>query len=54
MSRYYEIIIFTAALQDYADFIIDKLDGKDYVAHRLYRHHTVPYKDSYVKVIFLI
>lgn len=26
LSQYYEIIIFTAATQDYADLILDKID----------------------------
>ena len=41
MSRYYEIVIFTAASQDYADYILDILDkDKDLISHRLYRQHT--------------
>jgi len=27
MSKYYEIVIFTAALSDYADWILDLIDG---------------------------
>lgn len=37
MSKYYEIIIFTAALQDYADFILDLIDKSNVISHRLYR-----------------
>lgn len=37
MDRYYEIVIFTAAMQDYADAIIDNIDPKGYISHRLYR-----------------
>ena len=41
MSKFYEIIIFTAALKDYADSIIDLLDpNKKYIKYRLYRQHT--------------
>ena len=40
MSKYYELVIFTAALQDYADWIIDRLDEKKRISHRLYRQHT--------------
>ena len=40
MSKKFELVIFTAARQDYADVIIDKIDpeGK-FIAHRLYRQH---------------
>jgi CTD small phosphatase-like protein 2 len=50
MGKYYEIVIFTAALEDYADFILEIIDSKHQIAHRLYRHHTVPHGNSYVKV----
>ena len=40
LYKYYEIDIFTAALQIYADNILDKLDkNKIYFSHRLYRCH---------------
>ena len=51
MSKYYEIIIFTAALQDYADFILDIIDPNKVISHRLYREHTVNHENSYVKDI---
>jgi TFIIF-interacting CTD phosphatase-like protein len=28
MGKYYEIVIFTAALEDYADFILEIIDSK--------------------------
>ncbi len=38
MSKYYEIVIFTAALQDYADYILDRIDpDNQLIKHRLYR-----------------
>ena len=41
MSKFYEIVIFTAALKDYADSILDLLDpNKKYINYRLYRQHT--------------
>ncbi|EAR88144.2 NLI interacting factor-like phosphatase family protein (macronuclear) [Tetrahymena thermophila SB210] len=49
MSEYYEIIIFTAALQDYADFILDIIDSKKSISYKLYRQHTVTYQNSYIK-----
>lgn len=40
LGKKFELIIFTASRQDYADIIIDKIDpeGK-HIAHRLYRQH---------------
>jgi regulator of extracellular matrix RemA (YlzA/DUF370 family) len=39
MSRLYEIIIFTASQKLYASRIIDMIDPKNRVSHRLYREH---------------
>ena len=41
MARFYEIVIFTAAMQEYADPILDHIDpeGK-IITKRLYRQHT--------------
>ena len=43
MSEIFEIVIFTASRQDYADAVVDKLDpsGK-LIDHRLYRQHCMP------------
>jgi Dullard-like phosphatase family protein len=40
VSQYYEVVIFTAALQDYADYILDRMDTAKCIRHRLYRQHT--------------
>lgn len=37
MSQIYEIVIFTAAMQDYADWVLDQLDPENYIKYRLYR-----------------
>jgi len=37
MSKYYEIVIFTAAVKEYADNILDSIDEKKRITHRLYR-----------------
>jgi TFIIF-interacting CTD phosphatase-like protein len=51
MAKYYEVVIFTAALQDYADWIIDRLDSNKNIRHRLYRQHTSATNGNYhVKV----
>ena len=49
LAEYYEIVVFTAALQDYADWVLDQIDPKKYIKHRLYRQHAFPYGTSFVK-----
>lgn len=40
MGKHFEIVVFTAARQDYADWVIDRLDKGNNVSYRLYRQHT--------------
>lgn len=40
MAKHYEIVIFTAALQEYADQVIDQIDVGSKIKYRLYRQHT--------------
>ena len=42
MKKHYEIVIFTAGMQEYADWVLNQLD-KDcsMIKHRLYRQHTI-------------
>lgn len=40
VAKYYEVVVFTAALQDYADYILDRMDTTRTVKYRLYRQHT--------------
>lgn len=60
MAKYYELVIFTAGTQDYADSILDALFwylGSGYsqcISHRLYRQHTRNEDDVYVKDLDLI
>ena len=49
MSKYYEIVIFTAALKDYADWIIDRIDLEKKISHRLYRRNTTKQNGVYLK-----
>eukprot|EP00826_Nyctotherus_ovalis_P017233 TRINITY_DN15061_c0_g1_i2.p1 TRINITY_DN15061_c0_g1~~TRINITY_DN15061_c0_g1_i2.p1 ORF type:complete len:149 (-),score=29.09 TRINITY_DN15061_c0_g1_i2:131-577(-) len=49
MARHYEVVVFTAALQEYADAILDQLDTKGAVTHRLYRQHALPCDGNYIK-----
>ena len=55
LAKYFELVIFTAAMPDvplisityiqYADWILDNIDRKQIVSHRLYRQHTTPHED---------
>ena len=42
MSKHYELVIFTAAVQDYADWAISHLENEHLISHRLYRQHALP------------
>lgn len=50
MSKYYELVIFTAASQEYADKIIDEIDKGNVVKYRLYLQHTKKEGKSRIKV----
>ena len=50
MCWYYEVVVFTAAMPDYADWILDNLDENGVmIKHRLYRQHTTPTEDYAIK-----
>jgi CTD small phosphatase-like protein 2 len=42
MNKFYEIVIFTAAVQDYADWALNQIDPDGLIKYRLYRHHALP------------
>jgi Dullard-like phosphatase family protein len=45
----FELVIFTAATQDYADWVIDQIDPDRLIHYRLYRQHALPWGPIYVK-----
>ena len=47
LANYFEIVVFTAAEQDYADAILDVLDTENLINHRLYRQHWINIEDRY-------
>lgn len=49
MKDHFEVVIFTAAVKDYADWILDRIDLTKAVSHRLYRHHTSLQNGVYMK-----
>lgn len=54
LSAYYEIVVFTAALQEYADWILNQIDQKNCVSHRLYRQHTKRKTEYAIKDLSLL
>ena len=50
LGKFYELIVFTAATQDYADLLIDNIEeNRIYFDYRLYRQHTVIIGNDFVK-----
>jgi Dullard-like phosphatase family protein len=49
LSLYYELVIFTAASQNYADLIIDHIDPKGLISYRLYRQHLSVHNNKLIK-----
>ena len=49
MSKYYEVVVFTAGLKVYADWIINDLDKQAFINHRLYRDNTRHKNGVYIK-----
>lgn len=48
-AKMFEIVIFTAAVKDYADWILDRLDPEGNISHRLYRCSTSETNGVYIK-----
>ena len=48
ITKYYEVAIFTASVANYADPLIDLLDGNKYGFYKLFREHCT-YNGNYVK-----
>jgi Dullard-like phosphatase family protein len=48
-SKYYEIVLFTASMAKYADPVLDRIDKKRVISHRLFREHCVMHNGGYVK-----
>lgn len=49
LSQVFEVVIFTASMQRYADPVIDKIDPKGVVSQRLYREHCTLLPGGYAK-----
>jgi len=54
MAKHYEIVIYTASLNKYADPLLDLLDPQKTIRFRLFRESCVYYEGSYVKDLSLV
>mmetsp|Transcript_42774 Transcript_42774/g.103474 ORF Transcript_42774/g.103474 Transcript_42774/m.103474 type:complete len:423 (+) Transcript_42774:170-1438(+) len=54
MAKHYEIVIYTASLNKYADPLLDLLDTKNVIRTRLFRESCVYYEGNYVKDLSLL
>jgi RNA polymerase II subunit A small phosphatase-like protein len=54
MAKHYEIVIYTASLNKYADPLLDLLDPTRVIRARLFRESCVYYEGNYVKDLSLI
>lgn len=49
MSQYYEIISFCPGFPNQVDKVIDVLDPKQLIEHRLYKHHTINVRHAIIQ-----
>lgn len=57
LEKYYELVIFTAGMKDYADWALSKLaagTAKRTISYRLYRQHALPCREFYIKDLSLL
>jgi Dullard-like phosphatase family protein len=49
LCEFYEIVIFTAATEEYADIVLNELDKEKSISHKLYRRHTNYQGETFIK-----
>lgn len=49
LAKYYDVVLFTASLKEYADPVMDILDPKRFAVSRLFREHCVVIDSQLVK-----
>ena len=49
MSKFYELVIFTASISNYANPLLDRLDKFKIITHRLFREHCVSNRGLFIK-----
>ncbi|KAJ3343823.1 hypothetical protein HDU91_000325 [Kappamyces sp. JEL0680] len=54
VDKIYELVVFTASLSKYADPVLDILDPKRLIKHRLFRESCTHHKGNYIKDLSLL
>jgi len=55
MADFYDIVVFTAGMQDYADWALQHIGkSQNKINHRLYRHHALPCREFYIKDLSML
>lgn len=49
MASYFEIVIFTAGTEEYADWALNFMENVGCISYKLYRQHALPFRGYYVK-----
>ncbi|CAD8044076.1 unnamed protein product [Paramecium primaurelia] len=49
MSQFYELVVFTAGLPDYANWVLDQVDKNKNITYRLFRQHALQYSNQFIK-----
>ena len=49
MAYYYNLVIFTAGTQEYAEYALSFLGNVKFIGHKLFRQHCLPYNGYYIK-----
>ena len=55
MADFYDIVVFTAGMQDYADWALQHIGkSQSKISHRLYRQHALPCREFYIKDLSML
>ena len=54
VAKTFDVVVFTASQQSYADQVLDVLDPRKLIAYRLYREHCTEFCGAYFKELGLL
>ena len=49
MFEHYELVVFTAGLPDYANWVLNSIDPNGLIKYRLFRNHAIHQKNIFIK-----